>query len=416
MSFCKRLPILLLLLVLLGPSPVSAEERYTVSLVTMFPGDALFSGFGHIAFRIEDRETGADDVYDYGTYDYEDPNLAWKFLIGTLPYYCQYMGTDDERTGFARMVDWYAEDFGGILVQELALTEAQIEQLRSRVGFDCRPENAAYKYHHFHNNCATKLRDILDPLLRGELGRATQGQPSGRSLRELIDASLHRWQFAVTRWAVFGLLNWYIDRPADRWSQMFLPWYLSHELDGLTQPALPGNPPLVRTRELVCGEERPAPPDPSPWFGLIFTLLSLLACAAPFFFARRAPRRSRIAAGTLAALAGLTGGFYGSLLVFSCVASPYPETFGTLALLCFHPAHFFLIPAGIGVARGSLPWTKWARYYVLAGAVISSVIVPFSWTGLIPQRIWHYALCCAVVSIGLFFSLHRLSRAPDSVG
>jgi len=93
-----------------GSDQYEKERQRSLYLVTMYPGDALFTGFGHIALRISDPATGADDTYDYGTYDADDPQLGWKFLNGTLSYYCSHSQYED-------MVSWYSGEFGGIIVQ-----------------------------------------------------------------------------------------------------------------------------------------------------------------------------------------------------------------------------------------------------------------------------------------------------------
>lgn len=379
----------------LAPLPGLAGDAPRVYIVTMYPGDALFTGFGHIAFRIEDASRGTDDVFDYGTYDAEDPLLGWKFLVGSLPYYCQHTSFDD-------MVAWYKNDFGGIELRQLNLTPDQIARLEARVAHDCLPENAAYAYHHFHNNCSTKIRDILDDLLGGTLAAATKEAPAGRSLRNLIDSSMARWQFAITRWAVFGLLNWEIDAPATRWEQMFLPFYLSEELDNLSQPALPGNPPLVMQRSLVVGAQQGPPTLPTSTFGTLFALSLLLLSLAPALLPDRWARKL---SGALLAGAGAIGGFYGIILVFSWCVSPYPETTATMTLLVLHPLHWFLVPAGVGVWRGREHWHRRALGYLLVGVVVSGLVVVANLTGLIPQHIWHYGLGACCLSGGLTCSL-----------
>jgi len=366
---------------------VAAEP--TVYLVTMHPGEALFTGFGHIAFRVLEPDAGLDDVYDYGTYEADDPLLAWKFLVGTLPYYCSH-------TTYQDMVDWYSQDFGGIVLQELALTPDQISRLRARVVHDCLPENAAYHYHHFTNNCATRLRDILDELLGGQLARATVEKGAGKSIRDLIDASMARWEFSFTRWAVFGLLNFEIDREADRWQQMFLPWYLAHELDGMKQPSLPGSPMLVRSRVVDQGSDRPEPGIPGLGFGILFLVLVTFVASLPLLVGIRSARWETKIFRTLLLLVGLSGGLYGLLLVFTWVASPYPETRPNLTVLCFHPFHFLLTVAAVLWHR-SPRWPELTRRYLQVGIVISALLLVLNLAGLEPQRLWPYTLACLAV-------------------
>jgi len=380
------------------PARALAAEP-TVYLVTMHPGEALFTGFGHIAFRVVDPDAGTDDVYDYGTYEADDPLLAWKFLVGTLPYFCSH-------TTYQDMVAWYSQDFGGIVLQELVLTPGQVGRLRARIAHDCLPENAAYQYHHFTNNCSTRLRDILDDLLGGELSRATVGRGAGRSIRDLIDSSMARWEFSITRWVVFGLLNYEIDSEADRWQQMFLPWYLGRELEGLSQPAFPGTPPLVRSRTVDLGRDRAEPTLPGLGFGIVFLALVVSVCSVPFALRRLGkvvtsgsfpgPRWGNALARALVLLAGLFGGLYGVLLAFTWIVSPYPETGPNLTLLCFHPVHLLLVVAAVRWNRQRLG-ARFACRYLQVGVVVSALCAVTNVIGLEPQRLWPYALACLAV-------------------
>lgn len=373
-----------------------------VYLVTMSPGDALFTAFGHVALRVVDPTDGSDKVYDYGTYDAEDPAMAYKFLVGTLSYYCQSLG-------FGEMVDWYQADFGSITVQELALSPSQVSDLAGRLRHDALPENAAYAYHHFTNNCSTRLRDILDDVLGGALSRSMKGRPSGRSIRDLIDASMSRWQFAFSRWLVFGLLNGSIDGEADHWAQAFLPYYLSADLAKLRNPGLPGNPPLVASEQFLKGDGGREPPLPSLWFGILvllgFGLLALSPWGARRLVSEKAGRW--LWAG-LAGSLGLMGGLYGSLVVFTWSMSPYPETGSNWTLLVFHPALLALLPAGVQVSRAR--FSRWIKVFLLVLVACSLLGTAGSTLGWIPQRIWHVGLATLILSGGLWVSLRQLEK------
>lgn len=383
----------LVLLFGLNVGPVGTQfppcPNCEVELVTMFPGDQLFTGFGHIAFRVRNPETGEDEVFDYGTYDAQDPLIGWHFLTGQLKYYCSH-------TTWERMLEWYSADFGGIESRKLALDASQVDQLVRRVRYDCLPENAAYPYHHFYNNCSTKIRDLLDMVLQGQLTHQMKGQPAKRSLRDLIDASMHAPAFAPSRWIVYGLLNGTIDVTADRWDQAFLPYYLTAELDALV---LPDGRPLVQSKETASGSAQGEPPDPSMVPGAFVLGLLLLLGLLPWGLGRfLGPRSGRIVGGTWVALNGLLMGFYGVVLVFSWAVSPYPETKWNWTVACFHPLHLALIVLGIGVAAGKRWALTWLQRYLIPFGVLCGLLAVASLTGLIPQRIWHYGL------MGLFLS------------
>src|SRR4051794_25999886 len=69
--------------------PLKAQDSCTieVSLLTCSPGEELYSTFGHSAFRIKDRLMGTDIIFNYGTFDFEDPGFYKKFIRGKLLYF-----------------------------------------------------------------------------------------------------------------------------------------------------------------------------------------------------------------------------------------------------------------------------------------------------------------------------------------
>ena len=406
---------LLLLGLCLPPTAGIGAEPTRVSLVTMFPGDRLFTGFGHIALRLQYR--GADISVDYGTYDTDDPLMGWNFLVGKLDYFCS-------RMDFETMISWYQDDFGGIIEQDLDLSEAQVRILirhlltdfdlvdasaaltetefaRDRLFTDPDVTFTTYRYHHFHNNCSTKLRDLLDRVLGGALGAQARNKDAGVSFRDLINASLYRARFAPTRWLVYGLLNGEIDQPVSRWEQMFLPWFLAEEMDTLSMDGRP----LVTGRRVLTGRRIDAPPPPSPWAGL----LALVLLAAAFGW----PAVLRRGRGVLAVqwiVAGLAATFYAGILLVAWFASPYPETRPNGTVLFFHPGHLTLVVGGLLLLRRNR--VRFLEWYLLAGVAISAMGIAFHLFGIMDQDILPHGLCTLVVAGAGSWSLRRLAAEP----
>src|SRR5689334_4761343 len=46
-----------------------------ISLLTCSPGEELYSTFGHSALRVKDSATKTDIIYNYGTFDFDDPDF-----------------------------------------------------------------------------------------------------------------------------------------------------------------------------------------------------------------------------------------------------------------------------------------------------------------------------------------------------
>src|SRR5687768_11264239 len=72
-------------------APAAAAPRYRVSLLTMSPGDHFFERFGHTALGIEDRQARTELAYNFGTFDFEDPDLWRKALGKRLRYWVSTM-------------------------------------------------------------------------------------------------------------------------------------------------------------------------------------------------------------------------------------------------------------------------------------------------------------------------------------
>nr|NQU93230.1 DUF4105 domain-containing protein [Bacteroidota bacterium] len=57
-----------------------------ISILTCGPGKPLYATFGHSAIRVHDPVNSIDDVYNFGTYDFNTKNFYLKFLTGSLDY------------------------------------------------------------------------------------------------------------------------------------------------------------------------------------------------------------------------------------------------------------------------------------------------------------------------------------------
>ena len=61
--------------------------HFRISLLTCTPGSELYSTFGHSALRVLDSVASTDIIYNYGTFDFDDPNFYSKFTRGKLLYF-----------------------------------------------------------------------------------------------------------------------------------------------------------------------------------------------------------------------------------------------------------------------------------------------------------------------------------------
>ncbi|MEN9415088.1 MAG: hypothetical protein RLZ62_1392, partial [Bacteroidota bacterium] len=59
------------------PEVLSDSARF--SLITVAPGEFVYSTFGHTALRLKDPASGVDVCFNYGTFDFDQPGFVLKF-------------------------------------------------------------------------------------------------------------------------------------------------------------------------------------------------------------------------------------------------------------------------------------------------------------------------------------------------
>lgn len=154
----RIIQILLLLCSSIGihAQDYTPSESAKISLLTCTPGEAIYSQFGHSALRLQDTVEQIDIVFDYGAFYINDiPRFVWNFLTGKTYYML------DIRSFYQTL--WaYRYEGRGIIEQELNLTPEEVKTIGKFLIWNIQPENQEYLYNFFTDNCATRIRDILE--------------------------------------------------------------------------------------------------------------------------------------------------------------------------------------------------------------------------------------------------------------
>lgn len=182
----------------------------------MGPGNYLYDKFGHSAIRVLDKEKNIDAVFNYGTYDFNTPNFYTKFAQGRLMYSLSVSDFDSFFQHYKSEDRWITE-------QVLNLSIDQTKEVFDLLVENTKPENKEYLYDFTHDNCATKIRDVLSSALGNNLEYNTMLEKE-KSFRELIQENLHH-----NTWGSVGIdlaLGAPIDRDASKLEQQFLPDYV----------------------------------------------------------------------------------------------------------------------------------------------------------------------------------------------
>ena len=189
-------------------------ETTTISLITGSPGADLYNTFGHSAIRIKDPVRGIDFVYNYGTFDFSAPNFYLNFTRGKLDYMLSTEPTENLRYGFLSENRSMAE-------QVLNLSEEQKRLLIGRLQDNYKPESRYYKYDFFFDNCATRVRDIINIGLDSTIVFNYSSVDSTLRFRDLIHPYI-----VNLPWTHLGIsigLGSPTDRISTPYEQMFLP-------------------------------------------------------------------------------------------------------------------------------------------------------------------------------------------------
>ncbi len=194
--------------------PMMLSQEARITLLTCSPGDELYSVFGHSAIRVQDPAYDLDWVFNYGTFDFSDPNFYTNFVKGKLNYILSVSEYHHFEYSYAMENRWIWE-------QELNITPYEKQYLFDSLRINRLPENRYYLYDFFFDNCATRIRDIFTEALERDILYDYQGLEQGQTFRELLMPYL-----AEKPWAKLGI-NLGLGLPADKratpWDYMFLP-------------------------------------------------------------------------------------------------------------------------------------------------------------------------------------------------
>ena len=213
-----------------------------ISLLTCTPGKELYSSFGHSALRVADSVNNYDLIFNYGTFDFFDPDFYAKFVKGKLLYFVSI----DSLNGFLTEYDYYKR---GITEQAFNISCEEKRRLVTALFENAKEENKYYRYDFNYDNCTTRLRDMLEKAAGKQLEtKNIVPNPGHTTFRDLIHSYLDN---GGQQWSKFGidlLLGVPIDKKINNREAMFLPDYLMMALDS---SALNGKPVVEEKKVLL---------------------------------------------------------------------------------------------------------------------------------------------------------------------
>lgn len=269
----KRLLLLTFSLLLLSSAhaqqlELRLDSTAYAAVLTCGPGDDFYTTFGHSAIRICDSASGLDIVYNYGTFDFNTSNFYWKFACGNLQYCLS-------RTSFSHFMQEYIYEGRAVCQQRLKLSNQELNNLFVALENNYLPQFRYYTYDFFRDNCATRVRDMVNYSLAHRQLFVPCEVPDAKSYRDLLRDATGRnlmwWQVGIDM-----LLGVRCDTKCNNMQYMFSPIEMMVQLD--STHVVGTNEPLAEPVEQLLAENRSQlSPSVSPL--LVFWTLLLVVVA-----------------------------------------------------------------------------------------------------------------------------------------
>lgn len=245
----KKLILSLLLVLIYLPGVFSQQAKDTiVYLLTCGPGTETYSIYGHSALRIVMPDKHSDTVYNWGVFDFNTSNFAWKFAKGRL----EYMVIAESTDAFLQM---YLFEKRYVLSQKINMEPHEKSQLLILINENLKPENSRYRYDFFYDDCSTRIRDLLEKSIGAKLLYPPVETEKTPAFREMVG----KYQ-APYPWLTFGvnlIMGSPGDKPALYRDRMFLPLDLKKELSLAVVNRSGKMVPLLQNPETIIDFEAP---------------------------------------------------------------------------------------------------------------------------------------------------------------
>ncbi len=354
-------------------------DNCEISLLTISSGGPLYSWFGHSAFLISTPD-GRDIVFDYGTFSFNDEDFFVNFAFGRLWFLClsssatyQMMEIEDEGRGVTKVV--------------LPLTASQKKAVIGFMNANIKAENRTYLYHHYEDNCATRLRDIIDRTTGGAFKAWAQSVP-GLTFRQQASRALSRNPFVL--WALDFLQSGNIDKSATLWDEMFLPDML--EKGVLAFYGLEKETVLDSTGHYA---QTSAEPDNNILFSLIFGLvLGGISFALLLVGWRKA---HYIYSGIMEIIFGILG----SVLFFMMTFTNHDVTWFNENIIFINP--LLIVLAVFSFMACGKKTDKWGRVVSISHKILFGLILLLAILKLIAGNIFFQQNWNIIITMALFY-------------
>ena len=374
---------------------VTDATTLRAGVITMEPGEEFWARFGHDAIVIENTQTGESMSFNFGFFDMSEPGFFSNFFNGKMQYQLVALPTEEDLQNY--------RDMGrGVRMQWLNLDQKQIRDLYSALAENAKPENARYTYDYYFSNCATRVRDSLDTILKGEIKTQLSSPSLGNTFRS--ESVRLAWP---AKWMAMGFhlgLGPAADKPLSRWDEAFIPMRLR---DSLRQIKLSDGSALVTSEQELVPHRLSLPPGDMPQWKKTAFLIGIFLAMGILFLAKRAPRLLAGIAGVFWLIAGLLG----CLMLFVWFGSAHWAGYRNENLLLLSPLALALLPGAWRKLRNRKTNAYFNRFlWLMAASAAAAGFLQF--LPFLAQQNFEWVLILLPVHLALAKSL---ANRPDSL-
>ena len=374
---------------------VTDATTLRAGVITMEPGEEFWARFGHDAIVIENTQTGESMSFNFGFFDMSEPGFFSNFFNGKMQYQLVALPTEEDLQNYRHMGR-------GVRMQWLNLDQKQIRDLYSALAENAKPENARYTYDYYLSNCATRVRDSLDTILKGEIKTQLSSPSLGNTFRS--ESVRLAWP---AKWMAMGFhlgLGPAADKPLSRWDEAFIPMRLR---DSLRQIKLSDGSALVTSEQELVPHRLSLPPGDMPQWKKTAFLIGIFLAMGILFLAKRAPRLLAGIAGVFWLIAGLLG----CLMLFVWFGSAHWAGYRNENLLLLSPLALALVPGAWRKLRNRKTNAYFNRFlWLMAASAAAAGFLQF--LPFLIQQNFEWVLILLPVHLALAKSL---ANRPDGL-
>src|SRR5688572_3196934 len=352
---------LLCVLILCASATQLYSQNTRIFLLTLGPGDAVWERFGHNGIVVEDPSLGSY-MFDWGRFSFDQPGFVRRLMKGRMLYW-----TDGAPTQM--VIDYYSKQNRSIWLQELNLTPQQAASVRDFVLWNVQEQNKYYRYDYYRDNCSTRIRDVINRAINGQLEPQLRAMPTTETYRSHTQRLTYDDPLTYTGLELaMGPL---IDQPLTGWEESFIPMELKEWVrKARVRDANGREAPLVLKEVTVFQASRAPLAARAPKLTIWYLLVGVAVAVGLVLFGRgNRTRGRRIALAIVIGFWCFVTGFFGLLITLLWAFTDHAVTYRNENLLQAHPLLLVLavFAPAVLLARGWAQRTGVRLAWVIAG-------------------------------------------------